>query len=72
MIIPVLIARADSSSQRQRLPPSCVRLGHDQVFLIELQGTLDVEGSEAANTDDQLIGQLNVTDVVRQTPHNSR
>ncbi|KAH0833007.1 chromosome transmission fidelity protein 8 [Lanmaoa asiatica] len=38
-----------------------------EVFLIELQGTLDVQGSESTAKDGQLIGTLNTADMNKLT-----
>ncbi|KAI6042909.1 Ctf8-domain-containing protein [Pisolithus marmoratus] len=65
MIIPIAISRPGQFSAK--LPPQLVTLGHDELILIELQGTLDVEGSEKADKDGQLIGTLNTTDMNRPT-----
>lgn len=65
MIIPITISRPGQFSAK--LPPQLVTLGHDELFLIELQGTLDVEGSEMADKDGQLIGTLNTTDMNKPT-----
>ncbi|KAI5992073.1 Ctf8-domain-containing protein [Pisolithus albus] len=61
MIIPITVSRPGQFSAK--LPPQLVTLGHDELFLIELQGTLDVEGIEAADKDGQLIGTLNMADM---------
>ncbi|KAI6123297.1 Ctf8-domain-containing protein [Pisolithus thermaeus] len=65
MIIPITISRPGQFSAK--LPSQLVTLGHDELFLIELQGTLDVEGSEMADKDGQLIGTLNTTDMNKPT-----
>ncbi|KAG6334639.1 hypothetical protein ID866_4450 [Astraeus odoratus] len=65
MIIPITIPRPGQFSPR--LPPQLAKLGHDELCLIELQGTLDVEGTEAANKDGQLIGKLNTSDMNKPT-----
>ena len=63
MIIPITIPRPNQYSAK--LPPQLAQLGNDEIFLIELQGTLDVEGTEATQKDGQLIGNLNTTNMVR-------
>lgn len=65
MIIPITISRPGQFSAK--LPPPLVTLGHDELLLIELQGTLDVEGTEVADKDGQLIGTLNTTDMNKPT-----
>ena len=66
MIIPITIPRPGQFSPK--LPPQLAQLGNDEIFLIELQGTLDVEGTEATQKDGQLIGNLNTSDMVRHEP----
>ncbi|KAJ8503027.1 hypothetical protein ONZ45_g11214 [Pleurotus djamor] len=51
MIIPVEL---DSSSQ-SKLPSGLAKLGNDEVVLVELQGTLEVDGNE---NDGKLVGRL--------------
>lgn len=48
--------------------PSCVaKLGHDELVLIELQGTLDIECDEDTTRDGQFVGKLNLNDVNKPT-----
>ena len=47
-----------------KLLPCIAKLGHDELFLIELQGTLDVECSEDSTRDGQFVGKLNLKDAV--------
>ncbi|KAF9223794.1 hypothetical protein BS17DRAFT_733588 [Gyrodon lividus] len=65
MIIPISVSPPSHFSPK--LPPSIAKLGHDELFLIELQGTLDVEGSEITSKDGQLIGKLNTADMNKPT-----
>jgi hypothetical protein len=61
MIIPINISLPSdtSDSPQPKLPPSLAKLGSAEVVLIELQGTLEVEGAK----DKQMIGKLNLMDV---------
>ncbi|KAG8213328.1 Alpha/Beta hydrolase protein [Butyriboletus roseoflavus] len=62
MIVPITVTPPNAFSAK--LPPSIAKLGHDELFLIELQGTLDVVlGSESTCKDGQLIGTLNTADM---------
>ena len=63
MIVPITVTPPNAFSPK--LPPSFAKLGHDELFLIELQGTLGVQGSESTGKDGQLIGTLNTADMVR-------
>ena len=57
MLIHIHVNLLDSSSPGYRkLPPQLVQFGTDELFLVELQGALEVEG----NQDGQLIGKLRV------------
>jgi chromosome transmission fidelity protein 8 len=45
--------------------PSCVaKLGYDELVLIELQGTLDIECDEDTTRDGQFVGKLSLEDAV--------
>lgn len=63
MIVPITVTPPSAFSAK--LPPSIATLGHDELFLIELQGTLDVQCPESTAKDGQLIGTLNTADMVR-------
>lgn len=63
MIVPIAVTPPNAFSPK--LPPTIAKLGHDELFLIELQGMLDVQGSESTAKDGQLIGTLNTADMVR-------
>ncbi|KAL4064452.1 Ctf8-domain-containing protein [Scleroderma yunnanense] len=65
MIIPITIPRPNQFSPK--LPSQLAQLGNNEFFLIELQGTLDVEGTETTPKDGQLIGNLNTTDMNKPT-----
>ncbi|KAG1843793.1 chromosome transmission fidelity protein 8, partial [Suillus subalutaceus] len=48
--------------------PSCVaKLGHDELVLIELQGTLDIECDGDSTRDGQFVGKLNLKDANKPT-----
>ncbi|KAH7884472.1 Ctf8-domain-containing protein [Phlebopus sp. FC_14] len=65
MIIPISVSFPNPFSSK--LPAAIAKLGHDELFLIELQGTLDVEGGEGMSRDGQLIGKLNTADMNKPT-----
>ena len=65
MIVPITVTSPNAFSSK--LIPSIAKLGHDELFLIELQGTLDVQCPESTAKDGQLIGMLNTADMVRLT-----
>ena len=54
MIIPLNVALQGHS--RRTLPPQLVQFGSDELVLIELQGTLDVEGE----MEGQFVGKLKI------------
>ena len=62
MIVPITVTPPNAFSPK--LIPPIAKLGHDELFLIELQGTLDVQCPEWTAKDGQLIGTLNTTDMV--------
>ncbi|KAF5372758.1 hypothetical protein D9615_010102 [Tricholomella constricta] len=57
MIIPINIA---SSSSNPKLPPGLAKISHDEVVLIELQGSLEVECNHISERDGKLVGKLKV------------
>ncbi|KAG6374422.1 Ctf8-domain-containing protein [Boletus reticuloceps] len=65
MIVPIAVRPLHAFSPK--LAPSIANLGHDGLFLIELQGMLDVQGSESTSKDGQLIGTLNTADMGKPT-----
>jgi len=52
MLIPITI----SSSSTVLLPPQLAKLGNDELVLIELQGSLDVECTDNSERDGQMVG----------------
>ena len=54
MIIPINVT--PPSSSRRTFPPQLAQYGTDEVVLIELQGSLDVEGEMAG----QFVGKLDL------------
>ncbi|KAG9314957.1 Ctf8-domain-containing protein [Chiua virens] len=68
MIVPIAITQSNAFSPK--LAPCIAQLGHDELFLIELQGTLDVQGlgsESASGKDGQLIGTLSTADMNKPT-----
>lgn len=59
MIIPINLSDpGTSASTGHSLPPQFAQFGTNEVVLIELQGSLDVEG----NKEGQLVGKLSIDD----------
>jgi len=52
MLIPITI----SSSSTASLPVQLTKLGNDELVLIELQGSLDVECTDSSERDGQMVG----------------
>lgn len=52
MLIPITI----SSLSTAPLPPQLAALGNDELVLIELQGSLDVECTDSSERDGQMVG----------------
>lgn len=58
MIIPITVA--PPSADRQKLPPPLAKISHDEFVLIELQGSLNVECSNGADRNGQLVGNISI------------
>ncbi|EIW62344.1 uncharacterized protein TRAVEDRAFT_118314 [Trametes versicolor FP-101664 SS1] len=55
MLVPVNVnIPGPSSPAHRKLPPQLVQFGSDELVLIEMQGSLEVDG----NKDSQLVGKL--------------
>ncbi|KAI0046579.1 hypothetical protein FA95DRAFT_1356654 [Auriscalpium vulgare] len=61
MIIPITLPDASGSS---KLPPSLAQIGTSELVLIELQGTLEVEGDKRGQT----VGTLTMSDDGKTKP----
>lgn len=59
MIIPLTI---DSHSPHPKLPPGLAKISHDEVVLIELQGSLEVECNHISERDGKFVGKLKIDD----------
>lgn len=55
MLIPITISLGSTS---ESLPPQLAKLGNDELVLIELQGSLDVESSLNSDRDGQMVGKF--------------
>jgi chromosome transmission fidelity protein 8 len=62
MIIPINIPEPPSSAQK--LPTQLAKLGSDEIVLIELQGSLDVESVNDSARDGQIVGKLHLDDSI--------
>ncbi|KAG0702952.1 Ctf8-domain-containing protein [Suillus ampliporus] len=56
-----------SNAFNPKLPPCIAKLGHEELVLIELQGTLDIECNEDSTRDGQFVGKLNLMDANKPT-----
>jgi chromosome transmission fidelity protein 8 len=52
MLIPITITSPSTAS----LPVQLTKLGNDELVLIELQGSLDVECTDNSERDGQIVG----------------
>lgn len=57
MIIPITF---NSSTKWPKLPPALAKISHDEVVLIELQGSLEVELNHPSERNGQLVGNLTI------------
>ena len=62
MLIPVTVSPASPSNPK--LPPGLAKISHDEVALIELQGSLEVEASRPEEQDGKFVGKLNMDNPV--------
>ena len=53
-----------SSAINPKLPPCIAKIDHDELVLIEMQGTFDIECGEDSTTDGQFVGKLNLKNTV--------
>ena len=58
MILPLTLPAKSSSPDSPALPPALARLGSSELFLLELQGELEVSGDKHG----QLVGRLTIDD----------
>lgn len=54
------ISRADAS----KLSPVLAKISHDEVVLVELQGSLEVESTHESERNGKLVGKLKIDDSV--------
>ncbi|KAF9041919.1 hypothetical protein BDZ89DRAFT_980990 [Hymenopellis radicata] len=64
MIIPVDFVLPSTSNLK--LPPSVAKVSHDEIVLVELQGTLDVESTYEGERDGKLVGKLTLDDDLKR------
>lgn len=63
MLIPITFNTPSSSTTK--LPSSLAKISHDEVVLLELQGSLEIESSHLHERDGKLVGTLTIdTDLV--------
>jgi len=64
MLIPLTIA--SSSSSNPKLPPGLVKISHDEIVLIELQGSLEVELNHPSERNGKLVGKLKIDETTNK------
>jgi hypothetical protein len=57
MIIPVTII---PSTTNPKLPPGLAKISHDEIVLVELQGSLEVECNNDSERDGKAVGKLTI------------
>lgn len=60
MLIPITIAH---SSSEPKLPPGLAKISHDEIVLIELQGTLEVESNHPKERNGKPVGTLKIDEI---------
>ncbi|KAF8150713.1 Ctf8-domain-containing protein [Crassisporium funariophilum] len=64
MLIPITIA--SSSSSNPKLPPGLAKISHDEIVLIELQGSLEVECNDPSERNGRLVGKLKMDEATNK------
>ena len=60
MLIPITIT---SSPSNPKLPSGLAKISHNEVVLVELQGSLEVECNQPSERDGKLVGKLKIDDL---------
>lgn len=63
MLIPITIAH---SSSEPKLPPGLAKISHDEIVLVELQGTLEVESNHPKERNGKLVGTLKIDEITNK------
>jgi len=58
MLIPITIT--SSSPSNPKLPSGLAKISHNEIVLVELQGSLEVECNQPSERDGKLVGQLKI------------
>jgi chromosome transmission fidelity protein 8 len=66
MLIPLTFP-SSSNGVYPKLPPTIAKVSHDEIVLIELQGVLEITGSEK-DKEGQLVGMLTVDEGLVSPP----
>ena len=61
MLIPITIT--SSSQSNPKLPSGLAKISHNEVVLVELQGSLEVECNQPSERDGKLVGKLKIDDL---------
>ena len=62
MLIPITIN--SSSPSNPKLPSGLAKISHNEVVLVELQGSLEVECNQPSERDGKLVGKLKIDDLM--------
>ena len=65
MLIPITIT---SSPSNLKLPSGLAKISHNEVVLVELQGSLEVECNQPSERDGKLVGKLKIDDLTVKPP----
>jgi len=67
MLIPITFSPQFTSNSK--LPSGLAKISHDEVVLIELQGSLDVESNHPSDRDGQFVGKLKLDEATVRKAH---
>jgi len=62
MLIPITVTSESSSLSNPKLPSGLAKISHDEVVLVELQGSLEVECNNPSERNGRLVGKLKMDD----------
>ncbi|KAF8968082.1 chromosome transmission fidelity protein 8 [Flammula alnicola] len=66
MLIPITLPSSSSTSSHPKLPSGLVKISHDEIVLVELQGWLEVEVNNPSERNGKLVGKLKIDETTNK------